>query len=424
MFTAKCLIGTVIWLCLLSVVAPAEPQPGDVYREFTWTRIRQGKTIPQLVFSPTGTRPAENLRSPRTGNIELDLSDALRAEVVVEHWSGHVGTSKKSIRFNDRAWIELPLPANTPGVPEGFIAVLSNAVVAVPLGDLQDGLNEFALTCGPQICHNFDYPAFACYGLTVRIYLDPSEPHSTGAIVSPKSGEKIGDNPEIKVRIDNPQSETRRIDIIAEYEDYDWDGDGRFHEWQYGYEFTHMRHHVGTTDCSPYRVKWNTRWIPDQDRPIRLLAHITDTLGTTYVTQIVNGVTFVRDRSVRLYKASEVPDWFSVRDGKVKHCTLDLPDNLTGATAARLVVATHGPHEEAGAFGVNDSELGVVPGEKPGQAHPKRFHIVEMPLDLVKQGLNRFYATAPGKGHGMEMLWPGPAILIEYAESRMTENIE
>jgi hypothetical protein len=403
---------------LLTETARAEPQPGDVYREYTWVKQKKNEIVPQLVFSPSGARPEENLRSPRIGQLELDLSGATHAEVVVEHWSGHIGTSQKSIRFNDNACLVLPLPSSTPDKPECFMAALTQGAVEVPLSHLKDGTNEFALTCGPQVCHNYDYPAFAVYGITVRVFLDPSVPHADGRILSPATGATISDNPKIEVVTSSPTAQVHRVDVIGEYEGFDWEGDGDYRGWHYDLDFTKIRHHVGSAVEPPYRVSWDTLWIPDQTQPMRLQARITDSRGVTYVTPSVDGLTLSRTRSVRMYKASDVPEWFSSRKGKVKRCTIEVPSSLDGATAARLVVATHGPHDEPGQFGLNGHSLGTVAPGLPGR-DPKRYHVVPVPIEAIKQGTNRYHAVSHTEGHALETLWPGPVLLVEFGPEQI-----
>lgn len=390
------------------------PETGSnvVFREFTWTRSdRENRAL--LVFSPEAKRPkVEQWRQVRVERIQLDVARATRAEVVVEHWSGHIGTSKKRIRFNDRDWIELPLPEGTPGRPECYFAGIAQSAVEVPLKHLKNGINEFALTCGPQVCYNFDYPAFAVYGVTVRLYLEPSPEDPQGRIVAPLSGNEIGDDPKIEVDAQSTSSEIRRVDVIAEYEDFDWEGNGRFRQWHYDYDFTRLGHHVGTSHNAPHRVTWDTHWVPDQSLPIRLLARITDAKGVTYVTPIVDNLKLKRARSVRLYKASDVPERFNSRVGKPKHCTIVVSDDLAGATAARLVLATHGPQEEPGEFGLNDRCLGVVAAELQGRSF-KRYQQVSVPPEVLVTGENRFYALSHTKAHALEVLWPGPVLLVE-----------
>ncbi len=428
--TARIPIGGLLWLLVWSFPSAgvrAEPQPGEAYREYTWARKGQGGFVPLLVFSPEGKRPDAKLRAPRTGTMHVDLADAAKAEVVVEHWSGHVGTSKKAIRFNGHDWIPLPLPAGTPDSAECYMAALTKTAVPVPLSHLRDGTNTFAVTCGPQICHNFHYPAFAVYGITLRVFLKTRAARPTGEIISPHPGDSLDDNPVIVVRATSPTGRMKRVDVIAEYEDFDWEGNGRYREWHYDLAFSRIRHHVGKAERCPagetsdshnpygaiYRVTWNTRWVPDQSIPMRLQARVTDEAGVTYVTAPVAGLTFNRNRSVRLYKASDVPAWFSSRVGMPKYCSITLPTDVAQtATAAQLVVATHGPHDEPGEFGLNGQGLARVAPSLPGRAM-KQFHRTTVPIDLLRKGFNRFHVLSRTNGHALEVLWPGPVLLVE-----------
>ena len=39
-----------------------------------------------------------------------DLTGAVRAELILDRWGGHPGTSNKRVRFNGASWLHLPEP--------------------------------------------------------------------------------------------------------------------------------------------------------------------------------------------------------------------------------------------------------------------------------------------------------------------------
>lgn len=85
--------------------------PGDIFREYLWT----GPTGNQMVTDPNAYGPERNLPIPlRTFHLG-DLAGAVRAEVYMEVWSGHPGTSDKVIRINGGSWIPIPAPETIPG---------------------------------------------------------------------------------------------------------------------------------------------------------------------------------------------------------------------------------------------------------------------------------------------------------------------
>ena len=420
-----------LWIIAFSAACGSSACPEDrqvsgepktelrVFRQFSWPQSEKRKKRPLLVFSPVGKRPEEaRVRQPRRGKLQVSLKDAIGAKVLVEHWSGHVGTSEKRIRFNGHEWLDLPLPSGTPARPECYFAALTGSWIDVPLSYLTDGENTFELTCGPQICHGFDYPAYSVFGITLRVFLNPSAVQSSaGRIVAPASGEVIDDFPVVQVEVRSGASPVERVDVIARYKDVGLEGDGAFWRWHDDYSVGEIRHHVGTATKAPYRVRWDTTWVPDQSRPIALKAWITDSAGVTFETPIVDGLKFDRRRRVRLYRPTDVPERFHSRLSRRVYCTIPVADDLQRATRARLIVATHGPHGEPGEIGLNDRPLVTVKPGQPGRSR-KQIHAVAVPLPLLRNGGNRFYAVSETSQHALEILWPGPALLIEYGERR------
>jgi hypothetical protein len=402
--------GTLLGV-LISTAGPAaaDPAPGDVFKEFAWKRERS-----QLVFGPGATHP-EAPKNPRPARVPivLDLDGATKAEVIVEHWSGHEGTSEKSINFNGGAWLRLPLPRNTPTAPECYFAMLNRPAVEVPLGHLQQGENFISFTCGPQIAHNFDYPAFSVHGVTVRVYYSPSQPHACARIVAPAAGATLGDNPEFAVAILSPGAGVARVEYLVEYEGFPWGGDGVFRAWHCAYQHTKLVRPAATATAAPWRATWDTRWIADQRQPMRLLARVTDVNGVVAMTPIVDGLTFWRARSVGFYPASGVKQYFNSQYGRKSTCVINWLERLPKATAAHLIVATHGPQEAPGEFGLNGRRLGTVAAQPRGQGS-KVYHEVDVPLEVLRTGDNEFYLLSETKGHALEGSWPGPSLFLEF----------
>jgi hypothetical protein len=78
---------------------------------------------------------------------------------------------------------------------------------------------------------------------------------------------------------------------------------------------TSPRRHLGTATDAPYRVTWHNRWVPELAEAVRTAARITSVPRVTYMTPAVE-VKLVRPkRSVKMYKASGIPEKFGVRLG-------------------------------------------------------------------------------------------------------------
>jgi len=388
---------------------PMGPGPGDVYREFTYAR-RFGEVDPKST-SDGAVKMRPSAGRPRRLFVK-DLAGARQAEVSVQYWGGHIGTSDQKFRVNGSDWFQIPQPVGTPTEPQKYYrTIVGDNPVKIPLSLIKDGANLFQFQAGPQIKYGFHWGLFWVYSFTTRIYYDSSKPHVGGRIVSPVSGQTIGENPVIVAEVDADPEQVRQVDFIGLYDDYDWEGNGLYRQWHWQYKDAVIARHIGTATEPPYSVRWDTTWIPDQDEPISIMARIVGADGVIYMTPAVTDVKFVRKgRSVKMYKACRIPENFSVRIGKKKFCMIIVPDSLAGATKAKLLLHTwSAAHAEE--IGLNDQKL----VDKVGLVHDYSFDEIPVPLELVKRR-NKFHIFSTTEHHAAEVNWPGPVLLIEFAE--------
>ena len=134
------LIGILTWSAL---AAGLGPQPGDIYREYP-KNIKVGDNW-RVTDPNAGNAGAKEFLPNPVLTIEIeDLESALRAEVVIDRWGGHPGTSFKRMRFNGNSWIDLPELTTTPeGRNPTCYMYQDNPVFEVPLEYLQEGTNTF-----------------------------------------------------------------------------------------------------------------------------------------------------------------------------------------------------------------------------------------------------------------------------------------
>jgi hypothetical protein len=385
----------------------AEPQPGDVFREYVY----------QQRFHEL------NLASKRTDNVSLrqgsagehsldmlDLDEAVRAEVSVEYWGGHIGTSGQVLRVNNGAWLDIPQPRNTPGKPQCYYrTVLGRATVPIPLEQLKRGRNVFEFRAGPQICYSFDWGFFWVYSFTLRVYYRDSKPHPVGEITSPANGAHIGDFPRLTASARSEMGAIRQVDFIGLYDDFNWEGDGIFRQWHYTTQSGAIRNHLGTAVKPPFGVTWDTQWVPDQSEPVLLAARLTDAHGITYITRPVEVRLARDDRSVKMFTSPDVPENFSVRTGARKECTIPIDADLGRARAARLVLSTWSA-AHADEVGLNGDKL----LDRIGPVHNFSFDSIPVPLNHLRRGVNKFHIFSNTKEHAAEVNWPGPVLLVEF----------
>jgi len=401
-------------LSLICSVVWTAPGPGDVFRDFTYNYgASPGRHFSELdpgckrEFPETDSFYNKKHMVPKT--LELDLEGATKAEMSVEYWGGHIGTSEQKFKVNGNDWIYIPQPQNTPTEPECYYrTVLGNASVPIPLDQLKHGPNAFQFTCGPQIRYGFDWGMFWVYSFTVRIYYNESKPHPTGRVISAQSGSTIGDYPDISAEASSPNSSVKQVDFIGYYEDFDWEGDGVYRQWHYQTQYGVIHRHIGTSAAHPYKVTWDNFWAPDQS--VRIMAKITDENGVCAMTLAVDNISLARqDRSVVMYKPYEVPERFGVRVGNRMTCKIDVPDSLEKAADARLILSTWSA-DHAEEIGLN----GKILVEKIGRVHDYSYDAIPVPLENINQGTNVFHIFSNTEHHAAEVNWPGPVLMVEF----------
>ena len=421
---ADCTVGTVEFL--------KSPQPGEVYKEFT--RVMSVGSTEWRVTHPNasatgspGNSPADFLPNAQLP-IEIgDLDGALRAEALIDAWGGHVGTVGKRFRFNGNAWIDIPELVSTPTDGECYTQQL-NVVRDVPLGDLVVGTNVLEGDSGGQSCYNFGWGQWGWYALTVRVYYDASKPHATGWISSPTQGATMSENPVVSVATQVPEGGVGvdRIEVLAFYEDYDTDGDGIFTDWQHSYHRDNadtglpISNHVGSATAPPYDVTWDTTRVPNQPaQSIRLIARIRDLNGVWFVTDEIPDLTMMRTEStVRLYKPKDVPERFWSRTNlRNRRSKVEIPadDPLESAETAWLLIRTwNGIDGSAEAGEGHSTKVNAWVAPNYGANHVYSYDALEVPVSALRSGDNTITVDSASTHHGIEVLWPGPALLVRY----------
>ncbi len=389
------------------------PQSGQVYKEFYITNYgnRWRVTDPET----TSTQAQAYLPNPVIQfNID-DLTDAIRAEVVLDVWGGHPGTTEKQIRFNGQEWINVPELLTTPTNGQCYMQQV-NYLLDVPISELSQGNNTIEATSGGQTCYDFNWGQWGLYGLVIRIYYDPGKPHSSGEITSLESGDIFTDNPTISVAT---KGDVGKIEILAKYEGYDIDGDGYYYDWARSYHRTSNTEpitiggHVGSMTTAPYTMVWDTEWVPDQNvGAISLMARIQDNNGYYFVSDLVEDLSLSRaTQSVRLFKPEDVPERFWLRNGRTRSSEVFIDGkNLTNATEAKLFIATWNGNDGSPLF---SSQLNDFSLPKFGTKYFYSLDTINIPLAELVVGTNDIEFTSTTANHGMEVLWPGPAIMVK-----------
>ncbi|MEM7167130.1 MAG: LamG-like jellyroll fold domain-containing protein [Planctomycetota bacterium] len=401
------------------------PQPGEIYREYT--RVISGGNLwrvtdPNSTFvgSPTNS-PSTFLPNPQISLSVGTLAGATRAEALIDVWGGHVGTINKRMRFNGNSWLTIPDILNTPGAPECYTHQ-PNVCVNIPLSHLTTGTNIFEGTSGGQTCFSFNWGQWGWYMLTLRVYYSSSQPHATGSITSHSSGGTIGDFATVSATASGGGG-ISRVEFFAYYDGYDTDGDGHYQQYHHAYHHEAgdstavTRQHVGTVSTAPYQVTWNTDLVPDQaPGSVKLIARILDNNGVWFVTNEITGLTLQRfGTSVKLYKPFNVPQKHWVRDGQTQSSNVSIPgtDILANAQYAKLLVHTWNGIDGQNS-GAHWTRVNGWTAPLYGANHRYSYDVIDVPTGQLQTGTNTISFYSQSTHHGIEIMWPGPAILVRY----------
>lgn len=438
---SKLAFGAVIGLIAMTATGQVQfrnPQPGDVYKEFV--KVLNGETE-FVVVDPnidlTRYPQATPVPPPQIPLVIDDLQGAVRAEAVITFWLGHVSTYGKAVRFNSNGWIPLPDMDTSNGIPAGHMGYnylqQENLTIDVPLNQLFEGTNYFQGTnagqkSGAEGGYGFGWGQWGWYTMIIRVYYGPSKPHATGVIAAPTQSGTMNENPTLSANITSGTAV--QVDFLAYYDGYDTDGDGIYRDYHHDYMFDkyqfslQIHNHAGTASSSPWAVTWNTGWVPDQEAgSLKVLARIKDASGVWYVTPEVTNLSLARSgRSVKLYKPYDTPErcWAKGDVGEQRiHMTIPAGDNLTNATAAKYHIRTWNGANAAQEPGDTDfREVNGWADSRFGSDHAYSYDIRDIPAWVPRTGINEIYLyTSTAIHHAIEILWPGPALSVEYTGS-------
>ena len=385
----------------------AGPQPGEVYRE---VRIDNAGNLDWRVTDPRAqARGAGDFLPNPVLTIDVPtLAGATRAEVTLDRWGGHLKTTQKAIRFGRQPWLVVPEVQTTPDDRAVYYYTQDNPTVEVPLDMLSEGPTTVEGLCETR--DDYNWGQWGLYSLILRVYYD--RPAADVAIESPQPGATLEENPAVVVAAERAS----QVDVLAWYRGLDEDGDGVLTEWhganhqlQRGQPAA-LSGHVGTDAESPFELTWDTEWVPDQDAgAIRLVARVRDADGLWHVSPVVDGLTLERPRSVTLVEPQNVPEHFGVRTGEEQSCTFDVPVDPADVTAARLALRTwHGWDEHHSPLRLNGHLFAI-------KGHDHHYDADLLPIDpsWLTRGENEFRIHSDTHHHMLEVLWPGPLLLIE-----------
>jgi len=407
--------------------------PGDLFREYCWYNekgdagqaLRVGGKHGQ--FHPDRGSTHGYINAPIELQHELDLQNAIKAEVVIEKILCHDGTRGLAIRLDNHEWIAVPECENIPE-PQAEYQHHTYPTVPIPLDQLKRGKgNTFQMRVSPE--HPWGWPQNLINGVHFRIYYDPARygqprvvalgrhigpPLPTGRVVLLSPKDSKSEQVLLKVKLDTPDSKIRRVDYIGCYEDLNFEGDGRYTQWHYHFFHGSISGHIGTALSAPWDVVWDMKWVPDQKQPIKVAARIMDETAMTFMTPSVELTLDRQGVSVELCKPYDIPKkWVTRSSEKTEH--FDLKGDPRKAVAMQLAWSSWSPGYMHGLY-INDVKV----FENEGPKYQYFAHRVTVgDTSMLRKGQNTLKTGKTPKYdgktvHGMEVNWPGIMVLVRY----------
>jgi hypothetical protein len=170
---------------------------------------------------------------------------------------------------------------------------------------------------------------------------------------------------------------------------------------------------IGTAQQYPFSVDWDTAMLQEQqEMAVRAIVHFKDHPEFTYVTPVIGGLYANKPKGTRVtvYASRDLPAPFWSRANQKKACSIEVDIDPARIERAELnvVVWDGGAGNVKEYFTLNGTPLAIAGNGKHDVLYRK------IPLDpkILKRGTNRIELLSDTEHHGLEILLPGPALVI------------
>jgi hypothetical protein len=363
--------------------------------------------------------------------IHEDLAQLAGAELYCEIWGGHPGTANKRVTINGRSTYALPEVGTAAGH-------CTHMYPTVPLrvSDLVNGHNAVQYACdqGSSFWGHFIVDQASLRAVLKPDHHDLQAAGLSGFRAALEAAPGEGESLHVCLRHLGPSctdaARVGRVDFYGSYRGYDETsstesptgakalpaGSAFAPAW---HGFTKSREpvaHLGTLTEPPWALDWDLSMLPDQEgMAARAVVHFRDCPGVTYETGVLEGLsTPPRGARVRLYAAQGQPAPFWSRDSREQRCNLPLdvdPASVERATL-HVVIWDGGRGEVEAPFNLNGHSLPVAGDGN----HDVLYRQIELDPNLLRRGENEIRLLSDTEHHGIEVLRPGPALMVRTRE--------
>ncbi len=370
---------------------------------------------PEAVLHPTfGKRTETRENGLMLIQAEEDLFGITGAEFYLEIWGGHPGTAGKRVTVNGRSTYWFPRT----GTEDGH-CTYNYPVVPLKRSDLVNGWNGFQLALdqgttfwGHALVDNACLRVALAGGHPDLVRLGLADFSASVSAAAVPTGEGLTLRCNVADRL---HDRIARVEFQAWYSGYDENGNLLATDW---HGFTKDRLPVafaGSATGGPFEIRWDTSMLAAQKNvAARALVRFKEAPGLVYVTPATADLV-IPDRAgaaVHLYTASDLPQGFWSRAKSKKTCTIALDVEPGRIERAELYVTTWtggaGAVEEY--FTLNGRHFPVA----EGRAHAIQHNRLPVEPALLKKGPNLVELLSDTEHHGIEVIYPGPALMVRY----------
>jgi len=410
--THGCTIMAITTAVLLSGCGSGGSGSGHFVRTY-WADVRGSEFRVNSPDTATG-RYRDRPEAKKTGLMTIPLDDALplaeAAEMYLELWGGHPGVANKRFTVNGLGEYDLPEVGSA-----AKNCTYSYPAISLAREQLRVGDNRFQFACdkGRTFWGHYLISAAA-----IRLQLPPNHPHltkhgladfSASVSVSSPAGETR------KLSLSSPAEMASRIEsveYVGRYRGYDENGNQEDLDW---HGFTKNRKAKGiiaSVKAAPFETDWRLSMLPDDQQQIlvRAIVRFKDAPGLSYRTAAAAVAPPRRDASVTLHYAETLPRPFWVRDNKIQTCRINLdvePEQIARAQLHVLIWdGGHGTTESP--FQLNGH---AIPAAGSGR-HDVLYRVLRIDPKMLNRGPNEIRLQSQTVHHGMEVLLPGPALIV------------
>lgn len=416
-------------LTALSLPAPASAaEPADAGGFFFRDHWFDSAAAPGLIAAKrVRVNSAEAVVHPkRAGRPEMagsglvlirapeDLLQVARVFVYFELWGGHPGTAGKRLTLNGRSTYAIP----EVGTAEGY---LTHQYPLIPLRttDLVTGLNAIQMACdqGTSFWGHFIVDNAAVRAVLLPAHPDLAAAGLAGFSAQVKATPAQAGREGIRLTTEIPAAlaaKVAAVEYYGRYLGYDENGDGRPSDW-HGYTKDRVPVAiVGKATAAPFAVTWDVHLLPGQyDMAVKAVIRFREPQGLAYETAPLTGLATPTRRAERvtIHPVANLPVNFWSRASRKKTATIDVDVDPKSIVEAELHVVTWdgGAGTIKEPFKLNGHPFTVVTGAARHDVLYMRHKVSPRQLRL---GANSIELLSDTEHHGIEMLNPGPVLIV------------